>query len=301
MTPVKDQFDILGMRAALKHTPSEVSSLLLKTMLNSFKESVCINQCQFNRVVCILRPKCPQRHFQDLLIQSGFKFNEIPQFCYSIRLKEIHESYNRDLPLPSDVNIFISDFHRIFGLKKPRFHPKREFQKVLAYFEIKNVNQMNKDFLVIGFKKNLIFVDLNREMVTLNPNNWILEDQNLVKAALDSLAIEYDISVQIQEEQDFFLDITFDFSHISNLLDTEKFEEVIRHSDTLMGYDAESAEIYGELQILKHTDTSNSLNILTLRRIFNDLAEFSNLVGLDNNLNQKEKVLDTIRSSKSLD
>ena len=116
-------FDLIGLQQALKHTPS--TSGILKSMLESFREQICINECQFNRVVCILRPKCPQRHFQDLLLQSGYKHASIPQFCYSVRLKELNESFTKDISLNTDINIFLIDFYRIFGQNKTRFHYKK--------------------------------------------------------------------------------------------------------------------------------------------------------------------------------
>ena len=181
MTSKDGEFDINRLRISLKNSPSEVSSLLLKTMLDSFKERICINQCQFNRVICILRPKCPKRHFQDLLLQSGYKFKQIPQFCYSVRLKEIHESYTRDLLLPSDANIFIADFYRIFGDKKSRHHPVRQFKKILANFNVENVVDVSKTFFVIGIKKNILLVDLEQELITLNPDNWNIDNYEMAK------------------------------------------------------------------------------------------------------------------------
>ena len=159
MTETVD-FDLLGLQQALKHTPS--TSGILKSMLESFREQICINECQFNRVVCILRPKCPQRHFQDLLLQSGYKHASIPQFCYSVRLKELNENFTKDMSLTSDVNIFLIDFYRIFGQNKTRFHYKRDFKKILTFFEVNNVNEVNPNFLIIGIKKNLIFIDLEK-------------------------------------------------------------------------------------------------------------------------------------------
>lgn len=274
MTSETGKFDIDGLRNSLNNSPPEVSSLLLKTMLDSFKERVCINQCQFNRVICILRPKCPQRHFQDLLLQSGYKFSQIPQFCYSLRLKEIHENYNRNLPFSTDINIYLADFHRIFGLKKPRFHPKREFKKILAYFEITNVMQVSQTLFVIGFKKNILLIDLDQELVTINPNNWKIDYKELALANLQVLAKEYDLEVEIQEEDDSLLVLTFNLQNLSEPLNEEILEDIIRHSDSLMGYDAEMGEIYGEVSIPYFSRSSDALTLLILRRMFEDISSF---------------------------
>ena len=268
MTTKEGKFDIDGLKNSLNNSPSEVSSLLLKTMLDSFKERVCISQCQFNRVICILRPKCPQRHFQDLLLQSGYKFSQIPQFCYSIRLKEIHENYNRNLPFSTDINIYLADFHRIFGLKKPRFHPKREFKKILAYFELTNVVKVSQTLFVVGFKKNILLIDLDQELVTINPNNWKINYKELALANLQVLATEYDLEVEIQEDDESLLVLTFSLQNLSE----EKLEDIIRHSDSLMGYDVEMGEIYGEVSIPYFSRSSDSLTLLMLRRMFEDIA-----------------------------
>lgn len=266
------EFDIDRLRISLKNSPSEVSSLLLKTMLDSFKERVCINQCQFNRVICILRPKCPKRHFQDLLLQSGYKFSQIPQFCYSVRLKEIHESYSRDLPFPADTTIFITDFHRIFGDKKSRHHPTSQFKKILAHFDLDNVVEITKTFFVVGCNKNVMLVDVEQELVILNPDNWKIDNYELANAIIQVLAREYELEVNIQEEHEFLMVLTFNLQNLVNSSDNSKLEEIIRHSDSLMGYDADLAEIYGEIHIPQHTITEDDLNLQILREMFDDLA-----------------------------
>lgn len=266
-------FDIDGLQQALGNTPPDVTSGLLEQMLESFKEQICIQECQFNRVVCILRPKCPQRHFQDLLLQSGYKHNNIPQFCYSVRLKEINEAHSRGHPFTPDITIYLDDFYRIFGQKKPRFQPKREFGKILSYFQLANVRKVNtgngSDFHVIGLNKNVLFVNIGRELVTLNPNNWVLKDLNLIKATIQVLAGEYDVRADFQEESVSFLVITFSFPDQEGKANPEQLEDLIRQSDPLIGFDVDAGEVYAEVQI---PQKGRSFTIRHLRRLFEDLG-----------------------------
>ena len=265
-------FDLLGLQQALKHTPS--TSGILKSMLESFREQICINECQFNRVVCILRPKCPQRHFQDLLLQSGYKHASIPQFCYSVRLKELNENFTKDMNLTSDSNIFLIDFYRIFGQNKTRFHYKRDFKKILTFFEVDNVNEVKPDFLIIGIKKNLMFIDLEKELVTVNPEHWIVTDPNLIEAIFETFSLEYNIKVEITDKSEHNLVLTFSFPKATEGLNESHLDDVIRNSDTLMSYDVESNEIFGELHI-PQPDSKHSLdfNVQKLRRIFEQLND----------------------------
>ncbi len=265
-------FDLLGLQQALKHTPS--TNGILKSMLESFREQICINECQFNRVVCILRPKCPQRHFQDLLLQSGYKHASIPQFCYSVRLKELNESYIKDLSLTSDVNIFLIDFYRIFGQNKTRFHYKRDFGKILTFFEIENVQEVTPNFTILGLKKNLIFVDLEKELVTVNPEHWIVTDPNIVEAIFEVFSKEYKVKIEITDKSEHIITITFSFPKAAEELHEASFDDVIRNSDTLMSYDADTNEVFGELHI-PQPDSKHALdfNVKKIRRIFEQLND----------------------------
>jgi hypothetical protein len=265
-------FDILGLQQALKNTPA--TSGILKSMLESFKEQICINECQFNRVVCILRPKCPQRHFQDLLLQSGYQHAAIPQFCYSVRLKELNENFTKDISMTADVNIYLTDFYRIFGQNKTRFHHKRDFTKILTFFEITNTYEIVNQFMVLGIKKNLIFVNLEKELVTVNPSNWIATDPLLIEAILEVLSIEYQVQVEITDKSEHNLVLTFSFPKAIEVLNEVQFDEVIRNSDTLMSYDSDTKEIFGELHI-PQPDSKHAQNftVQKIRKLFEQLND----------------------------
>ena len=265
-------FDIVGLQQALKHTPS--TGGILKSMLESFREQICINECQFNRVVCILRPKCPQRHFQDLLLHSGYKHAAIPQFCYSVRLKELNESFIKGISLSTDINIFLTDFYRIFGQNKTRFHYKRDFKKICTFFEVNNIIDINPDFIVLGIKKNLIFVDLEKELVTVNPAHWIITDLDLIEGILDVFSKEYNVKLEITDKSAHNLTMTFSFPHAVEELSESLFDDVIRSSDILMSYDAETKEIFGELHIPQaDSKAAQDFNVEKIQKIFEQLND----------------------------
>ena len=271
MTDAVD-FNLLGLQQALKHTPS--TSGILKSMLESFREQICINECQFNRVVCILRPKCPQRHFQDLLLHSGYKHALIPQFCYSVRLKELNESFTKDINLTSDVNIFLTDFYRIFGQNKTRFHYKRDFKKICTFFEVSNIEDVTPDFVILGIKKNLIFVDLDKELVTVNPLHWIVTEVHLIESILEVFSKEYSIKIEITDRSEHNLAITFSFPKASEPLNETHFDDVIRNSDSLMSYDSDTKEVFGELHIPQPDSRhAASFNVEKIQKLFEQLND----------------------------
>lgn len=265
-------FDLLGLQQALRHTPS--TSGILKSMLESFREQICINECQFNRVVCILRPKCPQRHFQDLLLHSGYKHAAIPQFCYSVRLKELNENFVKGISLNTDINIFLTDFYRIFGQNKTRFHYKRDFKKICTFFEINNIVDVTPDFSILGVRKNLIFIDLEKELVTVNPAHWITTDLNLIEGILEIFSAEFNVELEITDKSIHNLAITFSFPKAVEDLSEAHFDDVIRSSDVLMSYDAETKEIFGELHI-PQPDSKNAqdFNVDKIRKLFEQLND----------------------------
>lgn len=270
-------FDILGLQKALRNTDADVTSDLLKSMLDSFREQICISTCQFNRVICILRPKCPQRHFLDLLLNSGYQHSQLPQFCYSVRLKEINENYTKDIySLTSDINIFLQDFYRIFGQNKTRFHYKRDFKKILTFFEITNIVEINTTKIIIGLNKNLLFVDLEKELVTINPSQWVILDPKRIIGTLNVLSKEYKIKLEISEQSEHNLVITFSFPDAEEDLNENQFDDLIRSSDTLMSYDSETKEIFGELHFLHFQPSAKNFqdfNVSKIRKLFENLDD----------------------------
>ncbi|OLS18955.1 MAG: hypothetical protein HeimC3_47710 [Candidatus Heimdallarchaeota archaeon LC_3] len=272
------EFDFDGLRFGLKSSNQAITSRLQQNMLESFKNTVC-SECQGNRVVCILRPKCQNRHFQDLLLFSGYKSNDIPTFCYSVRLKEIFENYQKKVFLLPDISIYLNDFYKIFGNKKPKQNPLKEFDKLLNHFNIQNSKKYDDQTYLLTFNKNLLFVDLKKELITINPLSWQLNSPKLIKSIIELYAKEYNLAVTVYEEYDFLLVLTFNFG--KKKLDQELMNIAIRKSDFLMDYDEESNELTGEIHFTSQSQSLRSeesgLSVKDILKLFDHISE--SLVG----------------------
>jgi hypothetical protein len=273
-----DEFDFDGLKFGLKSSDQIFTGRILHNMLDSFKNTIC-SECQSNRVVCILRPKCNNRHFQDLLLFSGYKSNDVPAFCYSVRLKEIYENYQKKVLLHADVSIFLSDFYRIFGNKKPKQNPITEFDKLLNHFNLQNTFKFDETTYLVVFNKNLLFIDLKKEIVTINPFSWNLSDPKLVQTIIELYGKEYNLSVSVYEEYDFLLVLTFNFG--KKQLDSELIDIAIRKSDYLMSFDDESNELTGEIHFTSKSQglrpEETGLLVKDIVKLFNHISE--SLVG----------------------
>ncbi|HKZ41522.1 MAG TPA: hypothetical protein VJ044_11205, partial [Candidatus Hodarchaeales archaeon] len=201
-----------------------------------------------NRVVNILRPKCANRHFLDLLLGAGYKEHGIPSFCYSVRLKEISDNHQKSIPLISDITIFLSDFYRLFDNIRPRFNPKTEFAKILQGFNLGNYNFFEQEFVIVAFAKNIVFCDLKRELVMINPFSWRLVRPELIKSIIETYAKEYGFQVTVGLEYESFIVVTFNFGKTMQI-DPELMNMVTKKSDYLMTYDPETNELTGEIHL----------------------------------------------------
>ena len=118
-------------------------------------------------------------------------------------------------------NIFarISDFFSIIAILvsspgifisavKP--HLKRDFNKILTFFEIENVKEVGKNY-VLGLKKNIIYIEYDKEMVIINPSKWVLLDPKMLIATMEVLSNEYNIQIEITEQYEHNLVLTFSF------------------------------------------------------------------------------------------
>lgn len=243
---IKDSdFDFQGLKFGLQSSNPTITAGLLQTMLMSFRKTVC-EECQSNRVVNILRPKCQNRHFMDLMLFSGYKMNNLPTFCYTVRLKEIYESYQKKIRITADIILFLSDFYRIFGNKKPRYNPQTEFENYLKSFTLTNYLKY-EDLYLVGSHRNFFIIDIKNELCYVNPFSMRLYDTKFIMAIIDVYSREYsNFSVECHEEFANFLILTFRFGKLK--LQMETTGKLLQKSEYLLGYDEERNELTSEIQ-----------------------------------------------------
>jgi len=178
-----DTFVRLFIKDGLQHRllPFSKSALSLFT-------KYCFEECNdSDRLKCILRP-CTEiidgnnRRLLDLYIDSDIKKNDLPLFCYSQRqqtITKILTGKERRQGKNIDKKIFLEDFLDILFPKaakplKRALQRKQTFIKTfigrldeMAEFEFYSSQD---NYLLFSNNHDIFYMDLNREIVTLNPS-----------------------------------------------------------------------------------------------------------------------------------
>ena len=210
----------------------------------------------------------------DLMLSANYKMNNLPAFCYTVRLKEIYESYQKKVRITADLIIFLSDYYRIFGNKKPRYNPQTEFESYLKSFNLNNYLKY-EDLYLVASHRNFFIIDLKREVCYVNPFSMHLYDTKFIMAIISVYSREYfNLSVECHEEFANFLILTFRFGKLK--LQTEIIEKLLQKSEYLLGYDEERNELTSEIQFSPkgvdfHTEEGGLL-LLIIHNLFEHVA-----------------------------
>ena len=84
------------------------------------RRDFCLQKCQINKVVNMLRPKCTDRRYLDVLLLSGESKKNMPMFCYSQRVKGLVRAFQEGETLLPDVYVYISDYWKIIHEKQSK-------------------------------------------------------------------------------------------------------------------------------------------------------------------------------------
>ncbi len=216
----------------LRNSEPESVHNLVQEMID-FRISRCKNECENKKVVCILRPKCLDRRFLDILISVNHPKKGLPLFCYGQRIKEIARILKQpDLSFPPDIQIYLEDFlNLILGKKKAELSEKK-LKKSPLIGAIKG----GKKFIVAAIKSRSILTIIDRptEVVVINPLNWKLESTKLLEAIIEVFEEEFDFNVEMERELGNFLTFTFNFPDME--INREIAIEGIQKSNFIIGF-----------------------------------------------------------------
>ncbi len=134
----------------------------------------CKNDCESNRVVCILRPKCEDRRYLDILMLNDEFRKKLPEFCYGTRIDHLIKAESRE-HIPNDIYILLDDFISVLTRKKQK---KRPFSSSLLNKALKSVKKSNylkeSNYMVIEANELQYLVFLSQGLVLVNPQKTII-------------------------------------------------------------------------------------------------------------------------------
>ncbi|MFX0094075.1 MAG: hypothetical protein ACFFBD_20220 [Candidatus Hodarchaeota archaeon] len=235
--------DFLYQLAGLIQNSKPVTTSELLEEMVQYRIRKCFDQCQAKKVVCILRPMCPEdRAFLDILLVIYPK-HKLPLFCYSQRLKELNRGYKqiKDKSPGNYLGLILPD--------KPYFHPNssiyvEDLPTVLEFRDKKPKNLVNtleaqelnfevisETRILLALKGQFAIINLKSNLCTFYPIHQKLNPR-ILEAAIKLLSNECGLKVELRWEEGntailYFRDLDFD---------EEQVRSLIRSSSYLMAY-----------------------------------------------------------------
>ncbi len=196
----------------------------------------CKNECESNRVVCILRPKCEDRRYLDVLLLDEKFRKKLPEFCYGTRIDQIIKVDSHD-KIPHDIYILTDDLITLLLRKKRK---RRPFSTSLLQKTLKHVKKSfyvkEGSFILIEANETWYLVNTSQGLVLVNPQDVMITNIDLFHLLIKfysekngcsaKLIVQgHFIEVIIQSESD-----SSPFKELS-LLPTEVWDHVVAWED----------------------------------------------------------------------
>ena len=202
----------------------------------------CLNSCQNNKVVCMLRPKCENRRFLDVLLLVGRighslqKF-PVPSFCYSQRISQYERFFKDGFGnLPPDTYITIEDLLTILTgrKKKGRERTLRGISTTLAKTIGRGPYEFTEkveDSQIILAQGHLAILDEKANLCLLNPQREPIRTKEVLNAITKILCKKHNFKVVIEAAAaGILLNLNAEFN-------VESDEQLFDISDLIVGHD----------------------------------------------------------------
>ena len=257
--------DIEAPKTAMA-TLNRVSGETLWEEMVRDRRDFCLNKCQNNKVVNMLRPKCTDRRYLDVLLLKRESKSKMPTFCYSQRIKGLSRSFQEGEELLPDVFIYLDDYWKIIHEKQPK--PLRTASDFLKRTLIKG-----KEVLPMGtvdqvmethFLRGQIFCLWPKlDLCLVNAQETSIHSLRMLRSIVDTLSESYGLEVELTLEGNF---IEFQFQNL-NLIKSVQIESELERSPAFTGFS--ETEIWAELQLPSNFEEEGiDFNVKDLHLVF---------------------------------
>ncbi|MHA2425162.1 MAG: hypothetical protein ACXAEF_10260 [Candidatus Thorarchaeota archaeon] len=181
----------LADRIRLLNIPAD--SQLAKEIME-LHEAKCV-ACEEGRLSCTLHPKCKDRNFLNMLIELGVEPQDLPSYCYSVYLDQLHryiiDKKGRGM---KDKRLLIKDLLSTLKVSSIR-HFNSKFKKEWKNFSsASRKNQM----LVVG--DGLLFhFDFARGIVIINPSGQPLDNFDVFSLFVEVLSSSRKVNAEASD------------------------------------------------------------------------------------------------------
>jgi hypothetical protein len=263
----------------------------LADTLLEFMEQEC-ERCMSNRMMCALRPACPNRKFLNILLRFGVDPKDLPSFCYQQQLSNVNtylegssktKIIDTILSIKEFINILSGGGERLMG---PLREGNVEKLSKELFIEFKRatpdvLTSIGEDYILALVDDGLYYFDLSCEIVVINPRDTIIKSKEIISDLIDIYRERYKLDLELREEFEglFYLDI---FIPLENSQNKEEIEGVLkdyepkflRNTDYVSNYFSDNK--LGLVLEIK-TPTFQQKNNLTFKKIINTFIQIKNL------------------------
>lgn len=254
-----------------------VSGITLWEEMVRDRREFCLNKCQNNKVVNMLRPKCTDRRYLDVLLLKKETKKNMPMFCYSQRVKGLIRSFQEGEMLLPDVYVYIDDYWKIVHEKQTK--PLRSASDFLKRTLIKG-----KEVLPMGSQDQLSETHFLRDQLFLlwpkldlclvNAQETSIHSLKMFSSITEALTEAYGLELSMDIEGSF---IELIFKNLS-LKDTVVVEQELQHSPAFTGFSG--TEIWAEIQLPTglEGDEEVDFKVKDLHFIFKTVAKITEIL-----------------------
>ncbi|UCE13075.1 MAG: hypothetical protein JSV04_12895 [Candidatus Heimdallarchaeota archaeon] len=225
---------------------NRVSGVTLWEEMIRDRRKFCLEECEKNKVVNMLRPKCTERRYLDVLLLKQESKKNMPMFCYSQRVKGLLRSFQEGEMMIPDVYVYIEDYWKIIHekqtttLRSASDFLKRSISRGKEVLPMGSVDQLMETHLL----RDQIFILWPKlELCLINAQETSIHSIAMFRSISKTLAESYGLEVNLNIEGNFielmFLNLT--------LKDSVIVEEVLQNYSAFTGFSG--TEIWAEVSL----------------------------------------------------
>ncbi len=258
------------------------------------RRDFCLQKCQINKVVNMLRPKCTDRRYLDILLLSNESKKNMPMFCYSQRVKNLARAFQEGEELIPDVYVYINDFWKIVQEKqsKSRLSASDFLKKTFTKGkEISTIGSLDYQIETHHIRGQLFVIWPKIDLCLINAQETIIHSMIMFSSLVEALTESYGLEVNIEVEDNF---IELKFVNLK-LKDSIAVGKELQNYPSFTGYS--ESEIWVEIQLPSiFGEEEFDFKIKDLHNIFKAV---SNVLELNETVEKHE--VDTIAESSVLE
>jgi len=281
---------------------NRVSGVTLWEEMVRDRKEFCLKQCQVNKVVNMLRPKCTERRYLDVLLLKREPKKGMPKFCYGQRVKELSRSFKEGHPLLSDVYIYIDDYYSTVH-DKPSKSRRTASDLLKRSFSRKSVDAVgSQDYLIeTHYVREMLFILWPKlDFCLVNAQDTSIHSLKMFQSIIETLAESFALKVEMEIEGNF---IELRFTNLT-LADSVIIEQKLAKHSAFTGYSG--AEIWAEVHLPSVIEEDDpEFRVKDLHTIFKTVAAVEGLVEDDTTGEEMEEVpltdLSSLKTEKERD